>query len=45
LGLAISRRIVELLNGEIGLHSNEGKGSTFWVMVPFDRKIKNRATG
>jgi PAS domain S-box-containing protein len=30
LGLAISRQLVELMGGEIGAHSREGGGSTFW---------------
>ena len=34
LGLAISRQIVELMGGRIGVVSEQGKGSTFWFVVP-----------
>ncbi|MGB7588676.1 MAG: ATP-binding protein [Solirubrobacterales bacterium] len=34
LGLAIARRMVDVMGGEIGAHSVEGRGSTFWVRLP-----------
>jgi signal transduction histidine kinase len=34
LGLAIARRMVDVMGGEIGAHSVEGDGSTFWVRLP-----------
>lgn len=35
LGLSICRMIVERLNGEIGVDSEEGRGSTFWFTLPY----------
>lgn len=35
LGLAISKRIAEALGGGVGVTSEQGRGSTFWLEVPF----------
>lgn len=34
IGLVLSRRMVELMNGSIGVHSEPGRGSNFWVRLP-----------
>ncbi|MCI0585202.1 MAG: response regulator [Planctomycetes bacterium] len=45
LGLVISKRLADLMGGRIDFESTPGRGSRFWVEIPFDRTESARPEG
>lgn len=44
LGLALCKKIIHLMNGEIGFESREEKGSDFWIQLtlPLDQNLHDK---
>ncbi len=44
IGLVISKKLIESMNGSIGFTSTEGKGSKFWINIPLASQQQVSAT-
>ncbi len=42
IGLTISKKLIEIMNGSVNFVSKIGKGSTFWIDIPLIEKTENQ---
>jgi PAS domain S-box-containing protein len=42
LGLAVVKKFMEAMDGNVGVASKQGEGSTFWIELPLDGNTKSR---
>jgi PAS domain S-box-containing protein len=45
LGLVIAKQLATMMHGQIGVHSEMGKGSTFWFTVQLEKQTGNARSG
>jgi signal transduction histidine kinase/CheY-like chemotaxis protein len=44
IGLNLTKRLTELNNGQIGVESKQGEGSTFWISLPLSSEVVEEET-
>lgn len=44
LGTTISKQLAQMMDGDMGVHSELGVGSVFWFELPFQKQIINTAS-
>ena len=45
IGLMISKKLIEMMGGELGFHSEPGQGTVFWVELTTENEMQNTNAG